>query len=162
VRYFVPMMNWKKFFRAAISGAAILSSAPVFSGDFDYTGPIKRIVTDIANLKSSFPQLEDFSAAENLNASEIKISYGYHTHQPEQRGGWTSGVPNPDEDGIWFYIDFHDVDSTAEIHTQPVTASICIGDKKVSFLSLEGKHTKPVDGTIFQVLEKHGAKKCER
>lgn len=123
---------------------------------------MKGIARDIANLKASYPQLRDFSVTKNMNASELKVSYGYRTHKPEGRGGWTSQVPNPDEDGIWFYIDFHEVDSTAQIHTQPMTVPVCIGDKRVSFLSLEGTKTRSLGGTIHKILEKHGTYECNR
>jgi hypothetical protein len=155
---FAVLLKWKRSVRSTISVAAILSSAAVFAGGFDYAGAIGRIASDIANLKSTFPQLKNFSVAENANADELRISYGYHTHKPDGLAGWTAGVPNPDEDGIWFYIDFHEVDSTAQIHTQPITRPFCIGNKRVSFLSLEGRHTKPMDEAIFKILEKHGAK----
>ncbi len=152
----------KRVFQSTIIVAALFQSAECFAADFDYARAIKRIARDIAKLKESYPQLKDFSVTKNLNANQLKISYGYHTHKPEGRGGWTSGVPNPDEDGVWFYIDFHDVNSTAQIHTQPMTSPICIGSKRVSFLSLEGTQTKSVDGAIYKVLEKHGATRCSR
>jgi len=132
------------------------------TGTFDYTHAIEGIARDIADLKGSYPQLKDFSVSENLKADEYKISYGYHTHKPERRGGWTSGVPNPDEDGIWFYIDFHSPSSTAQIHTQPMTIPYCIGDMRLSLLSLEGTKTKSAEGVIWQILKKHGATRCDR
>jgi hypothetical protein len=138
-----------------------LSSA-CFAGNFDYTRAIEGIARDIADLKGSYPQLKDFSVSGNLKADEYKISYGYHTHPPERRGGWTSGVPNPDEDGIWFYIDFHSPSSTAQIHAQPMTYPYCIGEMRLSWLSLEGAKTKPAGGVIEEILRKHGATECGR
>ena len=72
----------------------------------------KKILTGIAHrieaLKKDFPHLKEFSPQKNTNLENLSISYEYHTHPAQHRGGWTSGVPNPDDDGIWFYIDFHD------------------------------------------------------
>jgi len=91
------------------------------------------------------------------------ITYAFRTHAPEKHGGWTSGVPNPDDDGIWFFIDFHEASSTAEIHTQPMTGPpMCIGAKRVSFLILEGKATSPAYGAIWKVLRAQGVKDCAR
>jgi hypothetical protein len=131
--------------------------------DFDYEGAITRIAGGIAELKGTYPQLQDFSAAGNLRAALQRITYGFRTHEPPKTGGWTSGVPNPDDDGIWFFIDFHDPDSKAEVHTQPVTGPpMCIGARHVSFLSLEGTATKRAYGAIWTVLRAQGVKECPR
>jgi hypothetical protein len=150
----------KRIIQSAVLLTATLSSA-CFAGSFDYTRAIEGIARDIADLKGSYPQLKEFSVSENLKADEHKISYGYHTHKPANRGGWTSGVPNPDEDGIWFYIDFHSPSSSAQIHAQPMTLPYCIGDMRLSLLSLEGAKTKPVAGVIWQILKRHGATECD-
>ena len=81
---------------------------------------IRAIAKDIAALKDRYPQLADFDVDKHCQPDDLKISYGYRTHDPEHRGGWTAAVPNPDPDGIWFYIDFHDPKSMRQIHTQPV------------------------------------------
>ncbi|HZE59182.1 MAG TPA: hypothetical protein VE085_01350 [Burkholderiales bacterium] len=151
----------KRIIQSIVLLTAGLSST-CFADSFDYTRAVEGIARDIANLRGSYPQLKDFSVSGNLTADEHKISYGYHTHRPELRGGWTSGVPNPDEDGIWFYIDFHSPSSTAQIHTQPMTLPYCIGDMRLSWLSLEGAKTKPVGGVIAEILKKHGAIECGR
>ncbi len=154
-------MKLKNIIQSTVFLTAVLSST-CSAGSFDYTRAIEGIARDIADLKRSYRQLEDFSISENLKVDEYKTSYGYHTHQPERRGGWTSGVPNPDEDGIWFYIDFHSPSSTAQIHTQPVTLPYCIGDMRVSWLSLEGAKARPVGGVIEAILRKHGVVECGR
>jgi hypothetical protein len=69
-------------------------------------------------------------------------------------------VPNPNDDGVWFYIDFHDPHSTRQIHTQPMIAKYCLGDQRLSFLILEGKKSKPVGGNIWQILQQHGVEPC--
>jgi len=101
-----------------------------------------------------------FSPAACADLERLTITYSYSTHEPQGRPGWAGSVPNPNADGVWFYIDFHDPDSQAQIHTQPVTVPLCFGDKRVSFLILEGKKTKPVGEKIRTILEKHGIKLC--
>jgi len=145
-----------------VFAVVLVCSSIALGGSFNHKRAIKGVARDIANLKRDFPQLRDFSVAKNLSENELRIEYEYHTHKAERIGGWTSGVPNPDDDGIWFFIDFHDANSTAQIHTQPASLPICIGDKRVTFLSLEGTRTKSVAGKIFRILETHGAKKCRR
>lgn len=126
---------------------------------------LKKVARDIEKLKSDFPQLEDFSVRKHFDSSLKRqpvpaIVYSFHTHAARHAGGWTAGVPNPDDDGVWFYIDLHDPDSTAQIHTQPVTMSLCLGDKRVSFLILEGAGTKSLDPVIREILRKHGVHEC--
>jgi hypothetical protein len=131
------------------------------TADIDYKKTLRSVARHIASLKKDFPQLKEFSPAKNTDLENLSISYGYHTHQAQHRGGWTSGVPNPDDDGVWFYIDFHDPDSTSQIHTQPVVRKMCLGNKIAFMLILEGKNIKPVGGAIWAILENHGAKPCE-
>ena len=128
----------------------------------DHVDILKAVARDIEALKPEFPQLEEFSAARHLSVEHAKIDYGFRTHAPERRGGWTSGVPNPDDDGVWFYIDIHDPDSNLQIHTQPMTAAICLDGQRVSFLILEGKRTNSLRGPIWKALAKQGARPCER
>ena len=65
-------------------------------------------------------------------------------------------MPNPDEDGVWFYIDLHDPGSLAQIHTQPVGPPLWYRDKKVTFLILEGTRTPRLAPTLTGVLRAHG------
>ncbi len=111
-----------------------------------------------SKLKADYPQLKDFFPDKNVEIKNLEISYGFKTHPSTRGAGWVAAVPNPDEDGIWFYIDFHDPSSTRQIHTQPVIIPAYIGDKKVSFLILEGKKTKSIEGLIWKILEKNGIK----
>lgn len=143
-----------------MSALAFMATAARADG-IDYMRVTHDIARDIAALKADYPQLGEFDAAK-LVGDEPKITYGFHTHAPERSGGWTSGVPNPDSDGIWFYIDFHDPDSTAQIHTQPVIAAQCLGNKRISFLILEGDATRQVSGAIERILQAHGAGRCGR
>ena len=128
----------------------------------DRLGILKAVAVDIELLKTHFPQLRDFSVAKHLQAEPPSIGYAFRTHAPARTGGWTSGVPNPDADGIWFHIDLHDPGSTLQLHTQPVTASLCLGESRVSFLMLEGRDTRSLYGPIWSVLAKQGARECAR
>ncbi len=122
---------------------------------------IAAIAADIEKLAKEFPQLAQFDVKTALNRDNLSVSYGYHTHEPRHRGGWTSGVPNPDDDGIWFYIDLHDPKSMSQIHTQPMIRCQHMGSKRVSFLLLEGPKTKSVAGRLQRILDAHGAVPCK-
>lgn len=121
---------------------------------------LMSVARDIEELKSDFPQLQEFSFTKNLSTESVKIDYAFHTHPPEKKGGWSSGVPHPSDDGIWFYIDIHDPSSKLQIHTQPMATRLCIGDKRVSFLILEGKATKTLHSLIWRTLARQGVKQC--
>ncbi len=126
----------------------------------DYAKILTDIKSDLADLAGEYPQLQDVSEKALLNASRLSLAYSYRTHVAQQPGGWTAGVPNPDDDGIWFYIDFHDPNSSEQIHTQPVIRALCLGPKQVSVLILEGKNTKSASGKIYSVLRNHGVTDC--
>ena len=99
-----------------------------------YQATLRAIAEDIAKLKNEFPQLKEFSLAANFSAENLIIDYEYHTHQSHIPGGWRAHVPEPDDDGIWFYVDFHEPTSTAQIHTQPVTFPYLFwGKKRIRF-----------------------------
>jgi len=138
--------------------ASVIVGGTGVAAETDYGKILQSVARDIADLKRDFPQLKDFSPS----VAGTSITYSYHTHRAEHRGGWTAQVPNPDDDGVWFYIDVHAPDSAAQIHTQPVTLPLCLGEKRVSFLILEGKNTKPVGGAIFSALASHGVRKCSK
>src|SRR3989338_2495952 len=125
---------------------------------FDNVKTLRAIAQDIEKLKNELPQLKEFSVNQNLDTSRLVISYQFHTHKPERLVGWTGGVPNPDDDGIWFYIDFHERDSQSQIHTQPVTIPLSLEKKRVSFLMLQGKKTKSLESHIMNILKKNGVK----
>ena len=118
-----------------------------------------RIARDIAALQG-YPQLSRFRVAQHFLRAQLQIQYAFHTHRARHRGGWTSGVPNPDADGIWFYIDVHAPSSRAQIHTQPITQRLCLGKQRVQFLILEGARTKRVSAQIRQLLTRHGVRPC--
>jgi hypothetical protein len=146
----------------ALALLVVLSGAPARSAsEYDYAATIKAIASDIAGLKTDFPQLRDFSATQNVLFDKLAIDYAYHTHRHRGSvGGWQAEAPNPDDDGVWLYIDFHDVDSTAQIHTQPVMPALCFGDKRAAFLLLEGDQMKPLSQRVRAILDAHGVKPC--
>jgi hypothetical protein len=157
------LWQWSAPFVVAACALLIaVVGVPAKAAPEDYWKPLQAIARDIAKLETDFPQLRDFSPTKNGDIRRLALDYGYHTHQAQHRGGWTSEVPNPDDDGIWFYIDFHEPDSRAQIHTQPVVAKLCLADKRVSFLILEGKNTKSVAGRIGNILRSHGVKECDK
>ena len=125
-------------------------------GSSDYSQTIRLIASDIEGLKSSYPQLADFTAEVYCDVAGLVIDYAYKTHRAEGRPGWAGGVPNPDNDGVWFRIDFHDPDSMEQIHTQPVTEDLRYRDKKVSFLILQGSGTTDLGQSLDAILKKRG------
>ena len=152
------MNNWSTFL---LAGTLVFSAHGIASARSPDSGTLALIAGEIENMKEQYSQLHDFSRQANVNANTLAISYAYRTHKAKHAGGWTAGVPNPDEDGIWFYIDFHDPASTSQIHTQPAFRSPqCLGNMRVSFLILEGPRTASVSGAIWQALKKHGVAEC--
>jgi len=117
---------------------------------------ILGIAADIEQLRAKFPQLQDFSVHTHCNVERLSVDYAYKTHRAEKPVGWVGGVPNPDAQGVWFTIDFHDPDSTAQIHTQPVTERLWFQDLKVTFLILQGSDTNPIHTHLAEILRKHG------
>jgi hypothetical protein len=121
-----------------------------------YEAALAAIAQDIERLKSDYVQLADFSGRKHCDRRRLVISYGYRTHEPEHRGGWSSGVPSPDPDGIWFYVDFHDPDSQAQIHTQPMVPDMRYREKKVMLLILEGQRTRRFAPALGEILRSRG------
>src|SRR5882724_6746300 len=151
-----------RFAKLAVFAVAVfMSTRSTTAAEARPADVIQAIGGDIAKLKDKFPQLGQFSVARHVYSDRLTIDYGYHTHRVQHHGGWTAGVPNPDDDGVWFFIDFHAPDSTAQIHTQPAQPfQSCFGDKRLAFLILEGKNTKSVNGALWKILTKHGVKPC--
>jgi hypothetical protein len=141
--------------------APLSSTAARAASEYDYAATVKAIAGDIAGLRTEFPQLHDFSAAQNVLFDKLAIDYAYHTHRyTGPLGGWVAHAPNPDDDGVWLYIDLHEPDSAAQIHTQPATPATCFGGKRATFLILEGKQTTPLGGRVTAILDAHGIKPC--
>jgi hypothetical protein len=139
-----------------------LSGGSGMAAEINYEKTIKNIAQKIDALKEKFPQLKEFSPSKNTDLEGLRITYDYHTHQAKHRGGWTSGVPNPDGDGIWFYIDLHDPDSKSQIHTQPFVGRMYLGNKIAFLLILEGENTAPLESSLWKILEEVGAKPREK
>lgn len=96
----------------------------------NYQDTIKIIAKEIEALKRQYPQLIDFDSDKNADPENLIISYNYKTHKPKPTVGWRGAVPEPDNKGIWFHINLHDIDSQSQIDTQPVMPySLYIGKK---------------------------------
>ena len=127
-----------------------------------YASTLLAIARSIEALKPEYPQLAEFSASTHAHAEGLTITYGYRTERAARTGGWTSGVPSPTEGGVWLYIDLHDPDSTAQIHTQPVVPRYRFKDKRVMLLLREGPHTRPLEGALVRILDAHGVRPVGR
>jgi hypothetical protein len=125
-----------------------------------YASALLSIARSIEALKPEYAQLVEFSASANLDG--LKITYGHRTERAARTGGWTSGVPSPTEGGVWFYIDLHDPDSTAQIHTQPAVPRYRFRDMRVMLLVREGPNAKPLEAALVRVLLDHGVEPVER
>lgn len=116
----------------------------------------KAIAADIEKLARQYPQLINFRA---VDQRECTITYRFNTHRATTRGGWSSGVPHPDPDGVWFYIGIYDPngpEAHSQIHTQPIVSNWWLGSRKVMFLILEGEKTTRAAGALLKILERHG------
>jgi hypothetical protein len=128
--------------------------------NFNFSDILVNITKDILLLKSNYPQLSDFSIS-NVDFQTLKIWYEYRCHQSDDPGsGWAYGAPNPDNDGLWFYIGLWDendpIESNAQINTQPVIPTMYIKDKRVTFLILEGSNTSLLNEQLKIILVKNG------
>ncbi len=131
------------------------SNAPAGTAESTPVDVICSIADDIERLKGKHPQLAEFAADKHCDASVLKIEYRYRTFR-RAGGGWLAAVPNPYDDGIWLYIDFHDPDADRPHHKQKVAAPLYFRDKKVTFLILEGNNSKDVAADIYKMLHRHG------
>ena len=121
---------------------------------------IAAIGQDIAKLNAKFPQLSEFSVSKNVLSERLIIDYNYHTRWYHTRHGSRALVPEPDDDGVVFYIDFHDPASRSQNDNQPGDPQDCFEDKEVQFRILQGQKTNPVADEIRKILERHGVKPC--
>jgi hypothetical protein len=117
---------------------------------------IQAIAQELEALRGQYPQLAGFTARTSCDPARLAITYAHHTHAPAQRGGWTAGVPSPDDDGVWLYLDFHDPASSAQLHTQPVVPHLHRGAMRVLLLLREGSRTKSLHGALLGILARHG------
>jgi hypothetical protein len=118
---------------------------------------LEGIAADIEALAARFPQLAAFRAATHLDRARLVIEYGHHTHPATHHGGWTSGVPNPDPDGIWLYVDLHDPADMAQIHTQPDVPMVDALGQKLELLVLEGSATTRAQDALRAILRRRAA-----
>ena len=144
-----------------VLGAAPASAQRQGPSTDPYASTLLAIARSIEGLKPEYPQLAEFSASAHTDVDGLKVTYAYRTERPAPTGGWTSGVPSPTEGGVWLYVDFHDVASASEIHTQPVVPRYRFRDKKAMLLLREGTGTKPLEGAIVRILLAHGVRSDE-
>jgi hypothetical protein len=143
-----------------VVAACHATPAPSPTGPSDYAATCHAIAEDIEDLARHYPQLAAFTVTRVMKR-QCTIDYEYHTHKPEQRGGWSSGVPHPDPDGIWLFINVWDPDDPsdryAELHTQPMTFERRhLGKREVTVFVAEGDHTTPVADHIHAILKARG------
>lgn len=123
---------------ACLAASLILADGSL-AAEPDDREVVQAIAREIAKLTQEYPQLREFSASSHVDLDGLRIEYAFHTHEPARTGGWTSGVPQPDDDGIWFLIDLHSPESATQLHTQPVVSTVLrIGDKLAYLLIQEG------------------------
>jgi hypothetical protein len=157
--------RWRLAALVCVTAGAVVAR-PTAATAPDYPVALQAVARDIAALKSQFPQLRAFSADTHFRAEDLVVDYAYRTYRPQPQvgrpfGGWSVQVPNPYADGVWFYINFHDPDLALQIDTQPaMVPMLCFDRMRFTFLILEGKETKPLDGPIRAILTPHGARRC--
>lgn len=134
----------------------LVMSSSARAEEMNYAQIITEIGRDLAALAQDHPLLQDFSCTKHVHPESLRIDYAFRTHSTPWKKGWLGGVPNPDPDGIWLYIDFHDPDSKAQIHTQPLVPRAPIGTKEVILLLLQGENTPPLESRIRDILDAHG------
>jgi len=138
---------------APTDGSTPTIPAPPPAGTTPASAFVEGVAADIEGLAATYPQLAEFRASRHLDRTRLVIEYQRHTHAATHHGGWTSGVPNPDPDGIWLYVDLHESASTAQIHTQPVVPMRDVLGRKLMMLVLEGDATRPAAGALHSILE---------
>ncbi|MBI5528684.1 MAG: PKD domain-containing protein [Deltaproteobacteria bacterium] len=129
---------------ASVGAGPPADAAKAVAPDAGVRPECARIVEDIAReierLKPEHPKLEKFSVAEAVRPARCEISYSHKTHRSTTRAGWTAGFPEPDPDGIAFYVHLYNKEEQAgQIDTQPVMPPWHIGEWKVTFLVREGE-----------------------
>lgn len=122
----------------------------------DHRQALLAIARDIEGLRDRYPQLAGFSATASCDPERLVITYQHRVGPPGGRGGWVAGLPQPEPDGIWLYLDFHDRGSTAQIHTQPVVPERRRGDKRVMVLLVEGARARSLAPALEDILRRHG------
>ncbi len=118
---------------------------------------LAALAADIEALKGEVPKLSAFVADKALRPGRCVLSYAHRTHRPTHRGGWTSGFPAPDRDGLAFHIHLYQRDEEAgQIDTQPVMPPWRLAGHRVTFLLLEGEEGPSAEARIYQLLRIHG------
>jgi hypothetical protein len=144
--------------KALILGAAACSAPAPTPITPTFPATCAAIAADLETLRPQFPALVEYRG-DTAQKHACWIEYGWHTHRSTGTGGWTSGVPNPDRDGVWFYIGIYDPngpEASSQINTQPMTPNWWLGDRKVMVLFLAGDDVHGLGEQVMVVLTKHG------
>jgi hypothetical protein len=138
--------------------AAACHKAPA-TGPISYPNTCRQIAEDIDRIAPRYAQLANFTVSRAL-VRPCTIDYQFHTHAPQTAGGWSSAVPAPDRDGIWFYIGVWDPNDPAEassqINTQPVMPRWQIGERRVTFLVRDGDPSGRASEALHDILKRRG------
>jgi hypothetical protein len=138
------------------------SARPRDDAGVDLARLCREVANAIAAVKPRYAQLAAFDPARAVTAAEpaCHIDYTFRCHPARHHGGWSSAVPNPDDDGVWFYLGIWDPDDPSEagsqINTQPVLPNWTIAGRRITFLILNGAHTKPLGPEIEAILRRRG------
>jgi hypothetical protein len=147
------------FVWAAVGAGRVYAQAGIMRDqrrDPAYESTLRAIAEAIEALKPEYPQLAEFSVERTFNGPHLHIAYYYRVDPPRRTGGWGGGVPWPRDDGLNLFIDFHDPQSTQQLHTQPRVPLFRFKNKAVMLLMVEGKQTKSLRRTIVRIFEEHG------
>jgi hypothetical protein len=116
---------------------------------------LAAIIGDIDALKSRCPQLAAFDRHRDTSSEGLYVSYDFHTHRPEHLAGWRGGVPEPDDDGVWLYIDLHDPSSRAQLHTQPSRLpTYRVAGRVLLFIMMEGQRVARCEPAVRAAVER--------
>ncbi|MGC4092756.1 MAG: hypothetical protein QM756_33715 [Polyangiaceae bacterium] len=112
-------------------------------------------------LKPKYSALAEFDASHarrELHADDCIISYGYRTHPSTARGGWARATPEPDPDGVWFYVGAWDPEGPerhSQIDTQAGFSTYRFGRQHLTVL-IKDCQKQPLRGALWKVLRRHG------
>src|SRR5262245_38096661 len=109
------MRIWKMISLMLASGQ--LFGGTIMTNNKEVGKTLLAIADDIEKLKREYPQLKSFSPSRNLipGPDRPALEYKFHTRQPLGQEAWRVRIPQPKEDGVWFYINIHNPDSLEPI-----------------------------------------------
>jgi hypothetical protein len=118
------------------------------------------VATEIETLKTSYIQLREFDAKRHCNPKSGIIQYTCNCGQADHVAGWRGGVPRPHPGGLWLYLALWNHDQPQnhllQLHTQPITEPLFLGNKQIMLLVLEGLNNQNVYPEILNILFRNG------